>query len=247
MTGITASTAITAAFFPSRHTRSTEFVLAKNAGDHERVYKLRYHCYRRKESIEQREDERFEDRFDSLPNTFSFLLRSAADEPLATVRINVVTPSRGWTESPAQQVYNDHPRLQEIAGESFVEANRLCFAEQARRDTFVGLVGHMAAMADVFETRWLVACPRVEHAEIYQRLFGFEVLAAPRQYFGVSFATQLLGISREHLNEYVYDKKPLYNAWQCAKDYLTRALIDTANTRTNEHGPNCMASPSARD
>jgi hypothetical protein len=84
----------------------------------------------------------------------------------------------------------------------------------------VGLVGHMAAMADVFDTRWLVACPRVEHAEIYQRMFGFEVWAAPRTYFGVSFSTQLLGISREGLKEFVRDRRPLYQAWQRAREYL---------------------------
>jgi hypothetical protein len=75
--------------------------------------------------------------------------------------------------------------FQAMAQESFVEASRLCFGRQARRDAFVGLVGHMAALADLYRVEWLVACPRVEHAEAYQRMFGFRPLAAPRQYFGV--------------------------------------------------------------
>jgi hypothetical protein len=40
----------------------------------------------------------------------------------------------------------------------------------------------MAAPADFYDVKWLVACPRVEHAESYQRMVGFKPLADPRQY-----------------------------------------------------------------
>ena len=109
-----------------------------------------------------------------------------------------------------------------MASQSFVEASRLVFAQQARRDAFVGLVGHMAALASFYDAEWLVACPRVEHATTYQRMFGFKPLAAPRQYFGVGFQTQLLATSREELQNYIHGARSLTNAWSDALAHLTR-------------------------
>jgi hypothetical protein len=135
----------------------------------------------------------------------------------------VVRPAAGWTDSPVQHVFGDHPMLASMAAESYVEASRLCFAQQARRDAFVRLVGHMAAMASFYQAEWLVACPRVEHTTTYQRMFGFKPLAPPRQYFGVDFQTQLLATSRDEIQAYVRDTKPLASAWSDALAHLTRS------------------------
>lgn len=206
-------------------TSNIQCILAADPADLDQVYRLRYRCYRRKGSIPARAEESFSDAFDQKPNSFSFLLRSSSNhEPMATVRINAAIQSRGWTDCPVQNVYGDHPVFQQIARESFVEANRLCFAEQARRDAFVGLVGHMAATADVFGAEWLVACPRVEHAHVYQKMFGFKPLAEPRRYFGVSFDTQLLGIRHSDLEVYVRNSRPLFAAWSSAREYLLATL-----------------------
>jgi hypothetical protein len=172
-------------------------------------------------------DQQFSDSFDEKPNSFSFLVRNAEQQPLSTVRITVVKPDRGWTDSPVAHVYGDHPAFQAIARDSFVEASRLCFGRQARRDAFVGLVGHMAALAEFYEVEWLVACPRVEHSQIYQRMFGFTPLAAPRQYFGVSFETQLLGIRVSELRNYVRDEKTMTSAWSMALANVASSVVPT--------------------
>ena len=156
-----------------------ECVIAESAEIRDQVYKLRYCCYSRKGSIDPRPDRRFSDDFDRTANHFSFLVRSGS-QALATVRISVVKPSLGWTESPACKVFGDHPALASVSRESFVEASRLCFGQQARRDLFIGLLGNMAALAEFYEAQWLIACPRMEHAPLYQRLFGFRPLAEPR-------------------------------------------------------------------
>lgn len=205
-----------------------ECIIARTSQELEQVYKLRYACYRRKNSIDHRDDERFKDPFDELESNFSFLVRDAKKEPLATVRISVVNPSLNWTDSPARHVYGDHPELKRISGESYVEASRLCFGPQARRDAFVRLLGNMAALADFYDVGWLVACPRVEHAQTYQRMFGFAPLAAPRQYYGVKFETQLLGIRRTALQEYVRGAKPMTNAWMEALVHLTHSAMPMA-------------------
>jgi hypothetical protein len=204
-------------------TGTTQCQLANTEETLTEVYRLRYACYRRKRSIGEREDEQFRDSFDDQPNSFSFLVRNER-EALATVRITVVKPDIGWTDSPVRHVYGDHEAFQAIARESYVEASRLCFGRQARRDAFVGLVGHMAALADLYRVEWLAACPRVEHAAVYQRMFGFQPLAAPRQYFGVSFETQLLGIRVSEIRNYVQDEKTMTGAWSNALARVAGAL-----------------------
>ena len=106
----------------------------------------------------------------------------------------------------------------------FVEASRLCFGNQARRDAFIRLLGHKAALAEYWGVEWLVACPRIEHTEVYQRMFGFRAMAAPRQYFGVNFETQLLGIRRVELEAWVKDAKPMRAAWTNALTALASSF-----------------------
>jgi hypothetical protein len=89
----------------------------------DQVYRLRYAGYFRKGSIDPREDERFSDRFDTTPNHFSFLVRDAAEEAVATVRISVVRHDLGWLESPGGTVFGDHPAFQNLAADGFVEAS----------------------------------------------------------------------------------------------------------------------------
>jgi hypothetical protein len=210
-----------------------QYLVAKTEETRTEVYRLRYQCYRRKGSIAEHADEQFSDSFDKKPNSFNFLVRDPEQQPVATVRIMVVKPDLGWTDSPVAQVYGEDPAFQAIARESFVEASRLCFGRQARRDAFVGLVGHMAALAEIYEVDWMVACPRTEHSHIYQRMFGFEPLAAPRQYFGVSFETHLLGIRVSELRKYVRGEKAMTNAWSMALRHVASLMAPTLPSTTS--------------
>jgi len=205
-------------------------LLAQTPAHRAQVYRLRYASYRRKGSIEARPDEQFSDAFDEAPNHFSFLVSDAAHDAIATVRISVVRPDRGWTDAPVLHVYGGDSNIQPLARESFVEASRLCFAPQARRDAFVRLVAHMAAVAEFYDVAWLIACPRVEHASVYQRIFSFTPLAEPRQYFGVKFQAQLLGIRTADLRAFVRDRKVFAGAWSDALHHLLgwRSLVPAA-------------------
>jgi hypothetical protein len=135
----------------------------------------------------------------------------------------VVRPDLGWTDSPVRHVYAGHPRFETIAAASYVEASRLCFGPLARREVFVRLVAHMAALASFYDAAWLVACPRVEHVHVYERLFGFRPLAEPRRYFGVAFETRLLGIRRDDLRGFVASDARMTRAWDEALRRLESA------------------------
>jgi hypothetical protein len=205
--------------------------LAQSPEVFDAIYRLRYECYRRDESIAARPDRRFSDSFDTSVNHFSFLVRSHDGDPAATVRLSVVRPDLGWTDSPGARVFGDHLCFQAIARQSFVEASRLCFGRQAGREGFVRLVAHMAALADFYDIAWLVACPRVEHARAYERLFGFRALAAPRRYFGVAFETTLLGVRIDAIRAYVASDRRMTSAWSDALERLSAALPAPASSQ----------------
>jgi hypothetical protein len=209
---------------PILSSEPVECLVARSAEDRAAVYRLRYECYRRSGAIDVRPDGEFHDHFDQLPNSFSILARTGVSV-LATVRVTVSRPDRGWNDSPVNHVYGDEAPFQEIARESFVEASRLCFGQQARRDAFVRLLGYMAALAEFYDVSWLIACPRVEHAKVYQRMFGFRPLADPRQYYGVNFKTQLLGVKRGEISAYVRDERPMMRAWSDALSRLSRSTL----------------------
>lgn len=177
------------------------------------VFRLRYECYHRRGAIPANCEQRFSDSFDTLPNHFSFLLRGPEQAAVGTVRISVVRPDIGWADAPSCRVFGDDESFRRIALHPFVEASRLCFGRQARRDVLYRLLATLVAMADLHQARWLVACPRVEHSHIYQRLFGFKPIAPPRQYFGVSFATELLAVPLAEIRETAAAHKSMSHAW----------------------------------
>ena len=55
------------------------------------------------------------------------------------------------------------------------------------------LLGNTAAMADQYGSEWLVACPRLEYAPMYERLFGFRKLADPRRYLRGEVRDSVIG------------------------------------------------------
>ncbi len=197
--------------------------VATTPEEFDEVYRIRYECYRRRGSIPESADKRFRDSYDDLPNHFSFLLRKPGEPGLATVRISVVKPWANWNVAPVHKVFGDHTAIPAITRGGFVEASRLCFGELAQREILFRLMANMAAMADLHEVRYLVACPREEHAPMYQRWFGFQPLGAPRQYFGVSFATPLLAVERTELRRITADVRPMREAWGRASMDLAAA------------------------
>ncbi len=197
-------------------------IVARTPEERDEVYRLRHEAYRRDGAIDPQPEGRFWDYFDTLPNSFSLLVRRQGREAKATVRMSVVRADLSWNEAPSRRVFGGDPAFEAIAEESYVEASRLCFGELARRDAFVKLPGHIAALSDIFETGWLVACPRVEHSHVYKRLFGFRQLAGPRQYFGVRFQTELLGVRREDIREYAGRRNCMLRAWNEALEELRR-------------------------
>lgn len=194
---------------------------ARTAEEMDEVFHLRYLCYHAKGAISTRRDQRFRDPYDELPNQFSFLLRG--EDTTGSVRISVVRPDLGWDEAPSCAVFGDHPAFRDIARGSFVEASRLCFLPEARRDVLYRLIANLVALADFHEASWVVACPREEHAQFYQRMFGFHALGEPRPYYGVNFRTALMAAPLPEIRATAERVRPMREAWRQAWQSLTGA------------------------
>jgi hypothetical protein len=203
--------------------REWECNIANTAEAREQVYRLRYACYRRDEAIGVRADEKFRDEFDELPNHFSFLL-GGVHEPMATARISVVRRDWQWDDAPVEHVFGDDPTLRSIASEGYVETSRLCFARAALPGAFVRLVSQIGAVANFYDVEWFVACPRLEHVHSWARMFGYKPIAAPRQYYGVAFQTQLLAVRRRDAQKHLKDGGTLQAACDEAAASLRRSL-----------------------
>jgi hypothetical protein len=198
-------------------TSTASCYLATSHDERDHVYRLRYECYHRRGAIPSSPAQRFSDLYDALPNHFSFLVSGEEEGPIGTVRISVARPDLGWNGSPASAVFGDHEAFQNIARGPYVEASRLCFKPQARRDVLYRLLANMTALAELHQAEWLVACPRVEHSPMYQRLFAFRPLAAPRQYFGVNFQTELLGVPLAEIRAVAAKVRSISKAWNEAR------------------------------
>ncbi|MFN7922062.1 MAG: hypothetical protein U0Q16_18305 [Bryobacteraceae bacterium] len=184
---------------------------ARTPEEMDEVFRLRYLCYHAKGAIATRADRRFHDAYDELPNQFSFLLRG--EDTTGSVRISVVRPELGWHEAPSATVFGDHPAFQRIAACGFVEASRLCFLPEARRDVLYRLVANLVALADYHGAPWVVACPREEHARFYTRIFGFHLLGEPRPYYGVNFRTALLAVPLEEIHQTAERIRSMRDSW----------------------------------
>jgi len=208
--------------------------LALSSSKLNEVYRLRHACYLRNFAIDPSPDFRFTDRFDALPNHFSFL-QHRASQPQSTVRVSVVRPDLGWTDSPARQTFGDHPCFQRFAASSYAEGNRLCFDPQAKRRGFVELLANVAALAEVYDVEWILACPRMEHVHVYQNLFGFQPQAEPRSGIGVKLIAPLMATSLSQLRAYVQYDQRMIEAWQAASQRLRGESVLPLAANMNPH------------
>src|ERR1700741_4587008 len=76
----------------------------------DRIYRLRYRAYLREGAILPSESERVTDRYDDLPNNWTFGIY-VYGELFSSIRISVLTSE--WRGSPSSEMFRDllHPEL----------------------------------------------------------------------------------------------------------------------------------------
>lgn len=188
-----------------RQVRDTEF---------EDVCRLRYAAYRKDGSLPEQASGRFSDRYDLLPTTTTFGL--FIDDGLAgSLRVHVF--DREWPDSPATTAFPDIVGPWLDGGARLVDGTRFVVAEKAgRQHPFLAyLVARIAWIAGHHhDPDWIVTTCRPEHQAFYRRVFGHEVVAAPRPYPNLIKPQGLLRLDQRGRRCAVHQRYPFFRSTQ---------------------------------
>lgn len=173
-----------------------DYRLVQTTEEKEQIYNLRYRAYLREGAIRPSADERIVDRYDELPNTWTFGVY-VQGELYSSIRINVATSE--WRTCPSVEVFGDvlHPKLDR--GMVFVCSTRfVADPDKARHLIALPYVTvRLGSMAGVyFDADYGLAMVRPEHHAFYHRVFLHESWGAPRIFPGL---VKPVGLMASHL------------------------------------------------
>jgi hypothetical protein len=168
---------------PERSTDPLEHVdyrLAETPEEKDEIYRLRYRAYLREGAILPSESARVTDRYDDLPNSFTFGIY-VQGELFGSIRIGVLTSD--WRDSPSSDLFVDllHPELDR--GKVIIDPTRfVADPDKAKRFPELPYVtvrlGYVAC--GYFNADLGLANVRPEHRAFYRKVFLQEPWGEPR-------------------------------------------------------------------
>jgi hypothetical protein len=190
----------------------TDYRLAETEADKEAIYRLRYRAYLHEGAIEPRIDRRLSDRFDNLPNSWTFGVY--IDGLLASsIRISLATQEN--PETPAVDAFRDLLEPELAQGKVIVDPNRFV-ADPLRKDKFAELpyltvrLGYVACA--YFNADIGTATVRQEHQAFYRRVFLQEALCAPRPYPSLTKPLCLMAADYMSVRERIFERYPCFRS-----------------------------------
>jgi hypothetical protein len=199
------------ALFPERSTDPLEHVdyrLAETPEEKDKIYRLRYRAYLREGAILPSESERVTDRYDDLPNNFTFGIYLHG-ELYSSIRISVLTSQ--WRGSPSSEMFTDliHPELDR--GRIIIDPTRfVADPEKAKRFPELPYVtvrlGYVAC--GHFNADTGLANVRPEHRAFYRKVFLQEPWGEPRLYPGLIKPVGLMAAKYPTIRDKVFQRFP---------------------------------------
>jgi hypothetical protein len=199
------------ALVPERSTDPLEHVdyrLAETPEDKDRIYRLRYRAYLREGAILPSESQRVTDRYDDLPNNFTFGI-FLHGELYSSIRISVLTSE--WRGSPSSEMFTDliHPELDR--GKIIVDPTRfVADPDKAKRFPELPYVtvrlGYVAC--GYFNADIGLANVRPEHRAFYRKVFLQEPWGEPRLYPGLIKPVGLMAAKYPVIRDKVFQRFP---------------------------------------
>jgi N-acyl-L-homoserine lactone synthetase len=172
------------------------------------IYRLRYRAYLREGAILPSESERVTDRYDDLPNNFTFGIYIRG-ELHSSIRISVLTSE--WRGSPSSEMFADllHPELER--GKVIIDPTRfVADPEKARKCPELPYVtvrlGYVACAH--FNADIGLANVRPEHRAFYRKVFLQEPWGEPRLYPGLIKPVGLVAAKYPEIRERVFQRFP---------------------------------------
>jgi hypothetical protein len=199
------------AIVPERNADPLEHVdyrLAETPVEKDQIYRLRYRAYLREGAILPSESERVTDRYDDLPNNFTFGVY-VQGELYSSIRISVLTSE--YRGSPSSEMFTDllHPELDR--GKVIIDPTRFV-ADPAKAKRFPELpyvtvrLGYVAC--GYFNADIGLANVRPEHRAFYRRVFLQEPWGEPRLYPGLIKPVGLVAAHYPSIRERVFQRFP---------------------------------------
>ena len=181
---------------------------ADTAEEKDEIYRLRYRAYLREGAILASESERVTDRYDDLPNNFTFGIYIRG-ELHSSIRISVLTSE--WRGSPSSEMFADllHPELER--GRIIIDPTRfVADPDKARKHPELPYVtvrlGYVACA--YFNAHIGLANVRPEHRAFYRKVFLQEPWGAPKLYPGLIKPVGLMAAKYPEIRESVFQRFP---------------------------------------
>ncbi|MCB1385483.1 MAG: hypothetical protein KDJ80_06040 [Nitratireductor sp.] len=192
--------------------QNVDYRAAFEPAEREALFRLRYRCYRREETIKANLEERFSDAYDEMDNCWLFGIY-LDDQLVSSIRFHVISPSA--KRGPAYDVFPDIiPRMIDN-GLTVIDPTRLV-VERRMTELYPELpyVTIRAAFmaAEYYEAEYMLATVRREHQAFYMRYFGFEKLCDPRPYPSLLKPISLLAANMPEKRDQVVDRFPIFHS-----------------------------------
>jgi hypothetical protein len=185
-----------------------DYRLAETPEDKDRIYRLRYRAYLREGAILPSESERVTDRYDDLPNNFTFGI-FVHGELYSSIRISVLTAE--YRGSPSSEMFTDllHPELDR--GKVIIDPTRfVADPEKARMFPELPYVtvrlGYVAC--GYFNADIGLANVRPEHRAFYRKVFLQQPWGEPKLYPGLIKPVGLRAATYPEIRERVFQRFP---------------------------------------
>jgi hypothetical protein len=185
-----------------------DYRLAETPEEKDKIYRLRYRAYLREGAILPSESERVTDRYDDLPNNFTFGIYIHG-ELYSSIRVSVL--SSEWRGSPSSEMFSDliHPELDR--GKIIIDPTRfVADPDKAKRFPELPYVtvrlGYVAC--GHFNADIGLANVRPEHRAFYRKVFLQEPWGEPRLYPGLIKPVGLMAAHYLSIRDKVFQRFP---------------------------------------
>lgn len=176
------------------------------------VYRLRYRAYLREGAIDANAEERLKDRFDDLPNSYTFGI--FVDGDLASsLRISVA--SQQMPETPAVDAFGDLLQPELDLGKVIVDPNRFVADPDVRKHIpelpyMTVRLGYVAC--GHFGAELGTATVRAEHRAFYRKVFLQQPLCEPRPYPTLKKPLCLMAAHYPSVRDRIFQRYPFFRS-----------------------------------
>lgn len=193
---------------------------AESAEERAAIFKLRYEAYLREGAISANPGGQFSDPVDDRENTWIFGVH--IDGKLASsIRLSVTIP--GGVDIPALDVFSDVLLGDILSGKKFIDPTRFVADRVTSREfpelPYVTLRLPWLAL-EYFNADYMLAAVRAEHQAFYKRLWGSQLVCAPRPYPNLQKPISLMTLDYRAACERVYRRHPFFRSSQFERRML---------------------------